>query len=54
VETEQQLDALRALDCDRVQGFLLGRPLPAEGLIALLRARRQLVGAQPAVTQSVL
>lgn len=32
VETEQQLAMLRELDCDEVQGFLLGRPIPAEGL----------------------
>ena len=29
VETEAQLDALRALGCNRGQGYLLGRPLPA-------------------------
>lgn len=28
VETRAQLDALRALGCDRVQGYLLGRPAP--------------------------
>ena len=32
VETEEQLEALRALDCDRMQGFLLGRPVLAEHL----------------------
>ncbi|ADY27308.1 diguanylate cyclase/phosphodiesterase (plasmid) [Deinococcus proteolyticus MRP] len=30
VETEEQYQALRSLDCDRIQGFLLGRPEPAE------------------------
>jgi EAL domain-containing protein (putative c-di-GMP-specific phosphodiesterase class I) len=30
VETTQQLDVLRALGCDQVQGYLLGRPAPAE------------------------
>jgi EAL domain-containing protein (putative c-di-GMP-specific phosphodiesterase class I) len=30
VETEQQLDILRALGCDEAQGYLLGRPEPAE------------------------
>jgi diguanylate cyclase (GGDEF)-like protein/PAS domain S-box-containing protein len=29
VETENELAALRALGCDRVQGYLLGRPAPA-------------------------
>ena len=36
VETDEQLDALRALDCERVQGFLLAHPLPAAALEALL------------------
>ncbi len=36
VETEEQLEALRALDCERVQGFLLARPMPAAALEALL------------------
>jgi EAL domain-containing protein (putative c-di-GMP-specific phosphodiesterase class I) len=30
VETEDQLAVLRALGCDQVQGFLLGRPVPAD------------------------
>ncbi len=36
VETEDQLIALRLLDCERVQGFLLARPLPAEELAAVV------------------
>ncbi len=38
VETEDQLVALRLLECERVQGFLLARPLPAHELTALLLA----------------
>jgi EAL domain-containing protein (putative c-di-GMP-specific phosphodiesterase class I) len=34
VETDAQLHRLRELGCDRVQGFLLGRPAPAEELAA--------------------
>ncbi len=30
VETEQQRTILQALDCDVMQGYLLGRPLPAD------------------------
>ena len=30
VETEQQLQQLRALNCDEMQGFLFGRPVPGE------------------------
>ncbi len=32
VETAEQLDFLRKCDCDLVQGFLLGRPMPLENL----------------------
>jgi EAL domain-containing protein (putative c-di-GMP-specific phosphodiesterase class I) len=37
VETVEQLAALRAMGCDRAQGFLMGRPLPPAELVALLR-----------------
>ena len=30
VETENELAVIRALGCDKVQGFLLGKPLPAD------------------------
>ncbi len=30
VETDEQLRCLKALDCDRVQGYLFSRPLPAQ------------------------
>jgi len=36
VETEHQLDFLREHGCDRVQGFLLGRPGPAPTISAVL------------------
>ncbi len=36
VETEDQLVALRLLDCERVQGFLLAHPLGADQLATLL------------------
>jgi len=38
VERPEQLDVLRALDCDEVQGFLVGRPLDARNLDALTGA----------------
>jgi diguanylate cyclase (GGDEF)-like protein/PAS domain S-box-containing protein len=38
VETAAQLEALRAMGCDEAQGFLLGRPMPADQLQALLQA----------------
>jgi diguanylate cyclase (GGDEF)-like protein/PAS domain S-box-containing protein len=39
VETVEQLDALRAMGCDRAQGFLIGRPMPPDELAALIRTR---------------
>ena len=36
VETEQQLDTLRTLQCDLAQGFLFSRPVPASDLGVLL------------------
>jgi diguanylate cyclase (GGDEF)-like protein/PAS domain S-box-containing protein len=33
VETQEQLAFLRELDCELVQGFLLGRPVPAEQVV---------------------
>jgi diguanylate cyclase (GGDEF)-like protein len=38
VETQAQLDRLAQLGCDRLQGFYLGRPMPATALTALLDA----------------
>ena len=32
VETNDQLNALRALQCDEIQGYLISRPLPAQEL----------------------
>jgi len=37
VETRKQLDFLYARQCDEVQGFYFGRPIPAEKLVELLR-----------------
>jgi EAL domain-containing protein (putative c-di-GMP-specific phosphodiesterase class I) len=37
VETVEQLEFLRAQDCDQAQGFLFGRPIPPEEFGALLR-----------------
>jgi EAL domain-containing protein (putative c-di-GMP-specific phosphodiesterase class I) len=39
VETEQQLQMLQELGCLQVQGYLLARPGPPEGVQALLRSR---------------
>jgi diguanylate cyclase (GGDEF)-like protein/PAS domain S-box-containing protein len=37
VEREDQLDSLRRLDCDLIQGFFFSRPLAAADVAALLR-----------------
>lgn len=50
VETVQQLAALRALDCERVQGFLLARPMPAAQLEALLAGDNVVAIQPPAAT----
>ena len=39
VETEKQARVLRAQGCDEVQGFLYGRPVSAEHLMAMLENR---------------
>ncbi|MFM0339431.1 putative bifunctional diguanylate cyclase/phosphodiesterase [Paraburkholderia fungorum] len=39
VETESQLDKLKAMMCDEMQGFLLGKPLSADDFSKLLRGR---------------
>jgi diguanylate cyclase (GGDEF)-like protein len=39
IETEEQLDAVRAQGCNEVQGFLFSPPLPASGIAALLGER---------------
>jgi EAL domain-containing protein (putative c-di-GMP-specific phosphodiesterase class I) len=36
VETPEQLATLRRLNCDNVQGFLLGQPLPADEFLQIL------------------
>ncbi len=45
VETEEQLRFLHFLGCDEWQGYLGGRPLPAEPFAQLLSSRRQDTGA---------
>lgn len=37
VETEEQYEYLKKIDCDNIQGFLLGKPMPAEDIAGLLR-----------------
>ncbi len=41
IETEPVRDRLQACGCDHGQGFLLGRPMPADQLAALARTQRR-------------
>jgi EAL domain-containing protein (putative c-di-GMP-specific phosphodiesterase class I) len=45
VETNAQLQFLQSIRCDEMQGYVFSKPLPAEDLIAFLRARPH--GAAP-------
>jgi len=40
IETPRQLEFLRGHGCDEGQGYLFGRPMPADALASLLEARR--------------
>jgi EAL domain-containing protein (putative c-di-GMP-specific phosphodiesterase class I) len=40
VETIEQLDFLRSLDCDEMQGYFISKPVPAEELMELLDPTR--------------
>ncbi len=42
VETTQQLQYLRGLGCDEIQGYLFGKPMPADAFAAMLRAGTRL------------
>jgi diguanylate cyclase (GGDEF)-like protein/PAS domain S-box-containing protein len=53
VETQEQLDMLRRLRCDEVQGYLLGRPAPPDQLIQQMREMQQMA-AVPAATRPSL
>jgi EAL domain-containing protein (putative c-di-GMP-specific phosphodiesterase class I) len=44
VETFEQLELLRSLRCDEVQGYLFSRPMPAEEMSLLMREERALGG----------
>lgn len=45
VETENQLQYLRAAGCDEVQGYYVSRPLPSEGVEKLLKGRTLITDA---------
>jgi EAL domain-containing protein (putative c-di-GMP-specific phosphodiesterase class I) len=34
IETEDQFDCLKRLGCEQIQGYLIGRPMPASQIFA--------------------
>ncbi|RXH36943.1 diguanylate cyclase [Bradyrhizobium nanningense] len=40
VETADQLEYLRQINCDEVQGYLISRPVSADGVLALLETKK--------------
>ena len=40
VETEEQLDYLRSIQCDAIQGYYYSRPLPPDECVAFIEAER--------------
>ena len=40
VETADQLEYLRQVNCDEVQGYLISRPVAADGVLALLETKK--------------
>jgi EAL domain-containing protein (putative c-di-GMP-specific phosphodiesterase class I) len=52
VEHEGQTDALIRMGCDRMQGYLLGAPLPAAPFSRFVRTRRRAILSAPAATAS--
>lgn len=46
IETEEQMELLKSLDCDEGQGFLFARPMPAEQLIPFLRKKEIQIAPQ--------
>ncbi len=51
IETEEQLEFLKAEGCSHGQGFYLGRPLPAREMTALLHAQRSLSEPRPEASE---
>ena len=40
VETQEQMDFLKAQHCDAIQGYLISRPVPAEHFARMLREHK--------------
>ena len=51
VESARQLELLRELGCDQVQGFLLAHPLPPDALAAILAERLRADAPSPHISR---
>jgi EAL domain-containing protein (putative c-di-GMP-specific phosphodiesterase class I) len=40
IETEEQFECLKRLGCDQVQGYLIGKPVPASKLRNMHQSNR--------------
>ncbi len=54
VETERHLQFLRDANCESVQGFLFGRPMPSDDVDRLIRGLDEGVGPEPAASHSAV
>ena len=54
IETAEQLELVRSLGCDEVQGYLMSRPLPAADATAWLAGQRRptLLRAVPPISDA--
>jgi EAL domain-containing protein (putative c-di-GMP-specific phosphodiesterase class I) len=46
VETREQLESLRELGCDLIQGYLFARPMPADAVAGYLAAEDARLGPE--------
>lgn len=45
VETEEQVELLRKIGCDNVQGYYYAKPMPVEDFFELLQKDRQSINS---------
>ncbi|MDZ7655949.1 MAG: EAL domain-containing protein [Sulfurimicrobium sp.] len=56
VETEAQMNYLRTIHCDEMQGYFYSRPLPADAMLALIQGNKRLqdISKTPGMTRKLL
>ena len=45
VETQEELDQLRAIGCDAVQGYFVSRPMPAVAILTTMQGQKRMLSA---------